>query len=55
MLYIFRGFQENPDNAEHQVRYTAPVYSLVGEYEAHGRVLVLPIEGSGMANLTMGK
>jgi len=32
-----------------------PNFQLIGKYNADGKVLVLPIKGSGDSNLTLGK
>ncbi|XP_054726281.1 protein takeout-like [Anastrepha obliqua] len=38
---------------KHDLYVTAPVLSLIGDYSIKGRVLVLPITGTGTSNITM--
>ncbi|XP_054087752.1 protein takeout-like [Zeugodacus cucurbitae] len=38
---------------KHELLFSAPVLSLVGDYSIKGRVLVLPITGTGASNITM--
>jgi Haemolymph juvenile hormone binding protein (JHBP) len=47
------GFREDPEGSKSEVQYTAPSFSLIGDYKANGQILVLPISGSGKANLTI--
>lgn len=50
-----RGFNRDAENDKIEFKLRAPVLSLVGNYKISGRVLVLPIQGNGRSNMTMGK
>jgi Haemolymph juvenile hormone binding protein (JHBP) len=50
-----RGFPEDIDNAANEFHCRAPRLTLVGSYKVNGRVLVLPITGTGQSNLTLGE
>lgn len=51
---IFSGFQKNPAG-RYVLKLKGPVLDLVGPYKISGRVLVLPIQGVGQSNITLGK
>lgn len=46
------GFQKNPVG-EYELRLKGPVLYLVGPYTISGRVLILPIQGTGLSNMTL--
>ncbi|XP_061506727.1 circadian clock-controlled protein daywake [Anopheles gambiae] len=46
-----KGFTETPNVMEMNLRL--PVASLVGSYKIKGKVLILPIQGEGISNMTM--
>lgn len=48
------GFQQNPEG-RYLVNLKGPVLYLVGPYTISGRVLVLPIQGVGKSNITLGE
>lgn len=50
---IFRGFQKNPVG-KYLLSVKGPALYLVGPYKISGRVLVLPIQGVGQSNITLG-
>ncbi|XP_017080003.2 uncharacterized protein LOC108113805 [Drosophila eugracilis] len=39
--------------AKHEVKIVTKIFSLVGPYDIKGKVLILPISGSGQSNLTL--
>ncbi|EDW98795.1 protein takeout [Drosophila yakuba] len=39
--------------AKHEVKIVAKTFSLVGPYNIQGKVLILPISGTGQSNMTM--
>lgn len=39
----------------HELTIRAKQLDLVGDYNIKGRILVLPITGTGKSNITMGK
>lgn len=55
-IIIFRGFQANPAGKYVLVvKGTGnPNLYLVGPYKISGRVLILPIQGEGISNITLG-
>lgn len=38
-----------------EMRFRVPKISLIGPYEADGRILLLPFQGKGEANITISK
>lgn len=50
---IYSGFQANP-TGKYQLNVKGPALYLVGPYKISGRVLVLPIQGEGNSNITLG-
>lgn len=48
-----RGFTQVFDGATSEIRAFVPHVQLRGQYTINGRVLVLPIQGEGLANITM--
>lgn len=53
--YKASGFSENPQGAKLDIRFKAPKIAIIGPYKAFGKVLVLPIQGDGIGNMTLGK
>jgi len=52
--FIHSGFGKDL-TGKHEVRIIAKTFSLVGPYNINGKVLILPISGTGKSNMTMGK
>lgn len=48
-----RGFGKTPEG-KYLLSVRGPPLSLVGPYKISGRVLVLPIQGVGQSNITLG-
>lgn len=48
-----RGFEKIPDGQVFSVNATLKQIKLIGDYKINGRVLVLPITGTGKSNLTL--
>lgn len=48
------GFGPNP-NTKHGLKCRGPFLVLQGPYTINGRILVLPINGNGISNFTLGK
>lgn len=49
------GFPERFEKAKMEFRFLYPVMHIQGPYKLEGRVLVLPVQGDGIANLTFCK
>lgn len=49
-----RGFNEKPDG-KYEIRLKGPRAELVGPYRVNGRILILPIQGDGISNITLGE
>jgi len=45
------GFEADPTTSKYEVYATIPQLSVSGDYGINGRILVLPIQGEGKANL----
>lgn len=43
------------DNKHFKFVVHIPRANLIGEYDINGRILILPIQGKGPANITFGK
>lgn len=54
-FYIFfhRGFQKQ-NEGKYEIKLKGPVLYLIGPYKVTGRVLILPIQGEGQSNMTLG-
>lgn len=50
---IFSGFQADPAG-KYLLNVKGPALYLIGPYKISGRVLVLPIQGVGQSNITLG-
>lgn len=46
------GFRKDYDKAKMELRFRYPVMQIQGPYKLDGKVLVLPVQGNGVANLT---
>lgn len=46
------GFRRDYDKAKMELRFRYPVMHIQGPYKLDGKVLVLPVQGNGVANLT---
>lgn len=53
-VYKLSGFNRNPQGNKLDIRLKSPKIELHGPYKAMGRVLLLPIQGDGICNLTLG-
>lgn len=51
---FFSGFQQNP-NGKYSLTIKGPLIEFVGNYQGSGRVLLLPLTGSGQAKISFGK
>jgi len=51
-FYSFKGFQKG-DHGVHEIKLRGPVLNWIGPYKISGRMLILPIQGEGMSNLTL--
>lgn len=49
-----RGFDKNIEK-RYEIRYKGPELSFIGPYSLHGQILILPIQGIGISNLTLSK
>lgn len=54
-VYKVGGFNRNPQGDKLDIRFRTPKVSILGPYKILGRVLVLPIQGDGMCNMTLGE
>lgn len=49
-----RGFDANIGQ-KYEIRWKGPVLQLIGPYSIKGKVLILPIQGVGISNMTISK
>lgn len=54
IFFTFRGFGKDLAT-KHEVIFKTDKLALVGDYKISGKVLVLPIHGSGKSNITLGR
>lgn len=53
--YIFsKGFTKDFDGKKIDITLKIPSTTLIGDYKLDGQVLILPIQGLGKCNLTLG-
>jgi hypothetical protein len=50
-----KGLSKNIDKAKIDLRYSQPLFQMIGRYQSNGKVLVLPVHGDGNANITLCK
>lgn len=43
---LIQGLGRNIDKSKVEIKYTQPLFQLIGPYKAQGKVLVLPVQGS---------
>lgn len=53
-LKINSGFNEKPEG-KYEIRLKGPRTVLFGPYSVKGRILILPIQGTGISNITLCK
>lgn len=53
-VYKVSGFNENPQGDKLDIRFKTPKITIAGPYKVLGKVLILPIQGDGTCNLTLG-
>lgn len=51
---MYRGFGKNPETSKFEIYAHIEQLSLIGRYKVKGSVIILPVVGSGPANLTFG-
>lgn len=49
------GFDRDPTTSKFEIHLKIKQVSLIGPYKVRGSVIILPVRGSGPANLTLGK
>ncbi|CRK98039.1 CLUMA_CG011408, isoform A [Clunio marinus] len=47
------GFERDPKTSKFEIHASIPKLMMISKYKVEGRVLILPISGSGKANLTL--
>lgn len=51
----FVGFKKDFDKKKMEIHFIFPVLKIEGPYMLNGKVLVLPVQGNGIANMTFCK
>ena len=54
MKNIFSGFGKDPKKSKFELHATLDRLEAVGDYKITGSVIILPMVGNGIANLTFG-
>jgi hypothetical protein len=54
-FYKVMGFNSNPEGDKLDIRFKSPKVTISGPYKINGKVLILPIQGNGKTNLTLGE
>lgn len=49
------GFEEDPSKSKIEFHGTIPILTISGNYKMKGQILVLPIQGNGKCNITIGE
>lgn len=50
-----RGFEKDPKLSKFELYGHLPRLSIIGDYKITGSVLIIPIVGNGLMNITLGK
>lgn len=53
-VYKISGFNRNSAGDKLEIRFKSPKIAIVGPYKSIGKVLILPIQGEGNCNMTLG-
>lgn len=53
--YKVNGFKKDPEGNKLEIKIKIPLFQIIGTYKANGQILILPIQGNGQANITLGK
>lgn len=51
----FQGFEKDPIKSKIELHGIIPRLTISGNYKMKGQILVLPIQGNGKCNITIGK
>lgn len=54
-VFKLSGLNRNPQGDKIEIRLKAPKLEIAGPYKANGKVLLLPIQGDGICNMTLGR
>lgn len=54
-IWFNSGFGKDPTTSKYEIYAKVDQLSLIGKYKVKGNVIILPVVGSGPANLTFGK
>jgi hypothetical protein len=54
-VYKLNGFRKNPNGDKIEIRLKTPRLTITGPYKSQGKILLLPINGEGNSNLTLGE
>lgn len=55
LLFELSGFGKDPTTSKYELYANVDQLSLIAKYKVKGSVIILPVVGSGPANLTFGK
>lgn len=55
VYYKANGFKKDPEGNKLEIKIKIPLFQIIGTYKANGQILILPIQGNGLANITLGK
>lgn len=53
--FFSSGFERDPSTSKFEIHANCAQLSLIARYKVNGKVIVLPVVGSGPANLTFGR
>lgn len=54
-VYKLSGFNRNPQSDKIELRFKTPKLQIMGPYRTEGKILLLPISGNGICNMTLGE
>jgi Haemolymph juvenile hormone binding protein (JHBP) len=54
-VYKLSGFNRNSQSDKVDFRFKMPQLQITGPYKSFGKILLLPIQGDGTSNMTLGE
>lgn len=55
LIIHFSGYGKDPKKSKFEFYGRIPRLTILGSYKLNGKVVILPVQGDGPANMTFGK